>query len=495
MLHHRRAGLAPPRALAPEILRRRLRAHDWLDWDDLDDAAEFRRPAPRVVHGLVRVEDAETVLKEPEAALERVEVQLRTIEGKTGSLTAHCKDSLKKLKMRISQLWNIPEAQQKLVVNGTEVLNDLHGSALRKRIDELFPKAEEPLTITLTVVLRQPEEATAMQNFLNLGHLLRYESDFSFSRWVPKPLQGSRDVLRSMAHLRVDWLRFADPEVLQDPKFFHDLLEDGVRGAFSFANEELQRDRGFVMKTVSRDWEAVRFIDATLLADREIALALVRGRGRALELLQPELRGDKELVLAAMRDHPAVLRLASASLCAEPGFVAEAVSLNPEAFHFASAELRQDPHFILSLLEQNRAHAPMIFDAVSQELGRDLDFVVKAAAINPAVLHALDIEDKDFLLSVAAATRAYEDLRDHLSSFGEADFLDLIARDAAFLEHVDRRLSFDRSFVLKAVKRNPAALDYATFALRSDGEVQAAAKAAATPEEQVARDAKRQRCQ
>lgn len=445
-------------------------------------------------------EEVERVVKEPEAGPERVEVQLRTIEGKTGVLAAHCEDSLLKLKMRIAQLWNIPEAQQKLVANDTEVLNDLSRASLHRRLEQLFAKAPKPLSLTLTVIQRQPDEAMVLHTLLNAGHLLRYEMDSSFthfSAWVPRALRGSHDVLRCVAHLNIEWLRFANAEVRKDPKFFYDLLEDGVKGAFPFAAEELQNDRAFVLKTVSHDSRAFESINRSWLADREIALAAVCSRGKNLELLGPELQNDKELVLVATQNDPCVLRYASASLCADPGFIGEAVSVSAEALRYASINLREDPKFLLSLLEQNSAAARTIFGAAGQVLHRDLDFVIKAASINPVVLQVLDSDltsEMDFLLDIAAATRAYEHLRCHLSAWKEEPHfaLDLIARDAAFLEHVGRKLRFDRSFVLKAVKRNPAALDYATFALRSDEEVQAAAKAPASSEEHGG--AKRQRC-
>lgn len=427
-----------------------------------------------------------------------VDVNLRDMAGTTGRIQAESEDTLAKLKSRISAEWNIPEAQQRLILGESTTLDDLSHAALQRRLRELAPEIEDEsvMAITITVVRRQPDEATVLYTLL---HNQRVVTAQTFEPFVPMHLRASRDVMRCAARVcHPMCLSYAAPEVKADSDFFHKLLLDGVKGAFHFASQSLRADRSFILATVAQDPSVVSALGEPWLRDKEVVLAIVRQHGQYLRHVQPELRNDRDVVAAAVAKDPSALTWAPAEMRGERDFIASAVAHNAHALEFASPDLRRDGSFILLLLQRSPSSAKIIFLCAGENLRHDRDFVLQAALVAPNILKCLTgswVINRPFLLEAAGTVPgAYKYLKRPLSYFRrERRFvLDLVVRDPTYLEHARSSFRFSRSFVLEAVRRNPATLQYAAQAFRLDPELQAAAAPSPPPPVQEPRKRARQ---
>ena len=71
--------------------------------------------------------------------------------------------------------------------------------------------------------------------------------------------------------------------------------------ALDYANEDLKKDKDFVLKVLKQNGRALQFAHPDLKKDTDVVLAAVRQNGGALQFAHPDLKKDTDVVLAAVK--------------------------------------------------------------------------------------------------------------------------------------------------------------------------------------------------
>lgn len=231
-------------------------------------------------------------------------------------------DTLQQIKGIITKEWDIPEAQQKLLIDGS-VIDDLSHVALDKSLGEILPNPTVDNRLEITVEKRPDEEARVLRTlFMMRGEELVSRTPSMISRrsikfvdrkaWteVPEHLNGSLDIMKFVVRIEGQALSWAAPE--------------------------LKGHRELVLEAIANDGLALQYATRELREDRPLVLAAVAVSGRALEHTSLELQDDKELVLVAVANDGWALEFASRRLKRDKDVVSIAVAQNRDAVECAS---------------------------------------------------------------------------------------------------------------------------------------------------------------
>lgn len=271
--------------------------------------------------------------------------------------------------------------------------------------------------------------------------------------------------------------------------------------AFRFASEELRHDESFVWRAVKTNYKVLRFVsddlrrsrtfmlrcvvehrvhslsfacEATLRSDREFMLSCIRVHGSALQFASDQLKDDRELVLVAIENN-GYLKYASPELRSDRAFVRQCVRIKPRSIEFVSDELKNDTQFILSLLTEN----DKCWKHITDHHTKDEQFMLEAirrscnsATIRQYMHHSLR-RNFHFLWQLVKLHAEYYSLYAS-RRFKQRHSLFILKcielHGSDFMRRVSIKARSDPRFVLRAVKKDPECIRFASKKLQRDDE-------------------------
>ncbi|MDB4655767.1 DUF4116 domain-containing protein [Flavobacteriales bacterium] len=231
-------------------------------------------------------------------------------------------------------------------------------------------------------------------------------------------------------------LRYASEELRADKEVVLEAVKNKTyRGsALEFASEELKADKDILFELANKD---------LLNAQQKASWKSPHGNVDALQVFKEgseESKADREIVLEAVKKHDTCLSYASEELKADKEVVLEAVKAFGASMNHASKELRADKEFVLEAIK----HGGDASQYASRELWADKEFVLEA-----------------FKYDAGASFRnVSEELKAELKT-NEEFLLKAVKVNGLALEYASTKLRADRDVVLEAVKNNGAALQFA----------------------------------
>lgn len=138
--------------------------------------------------------------------------------------------------------------------------------------------------------------------------------------------------------------------------------------ALEYASNELKKDKEIVLNAIRNETEAIKFADSSLRNNKQFILdAVRRSSGLILEYLEENLKKDKNFVLEILSLDGWSLRWADKSLMKDKDLVLKAIKLDVRNFGDIDENLAKDKKFILEALKEN----PKVKDYLSDEFKND----------------------------------------------------------------------------------------------------------------------------
>jgi hypothetical protein len=219
------------------------------------------------------------------------------------------------------------------------------------------------------------------------------------------------------------------------------------------APDELRRDKGLMVKAVSKYGEIFEQLPATLRGDEEVARVAIDAKfsfHRTLRFVSPELQTNKTFVNDVVQKWGRSLQWASKELRDDDEVVISAVKQDSYALSWASQRLLEDQEVVLEAVKQD----PQSLRWASQELRKDKEFVKEFVIAAMKSRRGLNIQDFPFIFE---------------KWFSDRDVVNLVvAQDGSKLQYACTKLKADRDLVLTAVQRTPTALQWASRELKMD---------------------------
>jgi len=178
---------------------------------------------------------------------------------------------------------------------------------------------------------------------------------------------------------------------------------DGMR--LEHAAARLRSEKPIVMDAVKQNGMALRFAAAPLRSDRDVVKAAVNENGLALRYASEEFRADRTCVLRAVRQNGDAIQHASDELKADPKVVLRAMETSEIAFRHAAASLKGNREFVLGVVRDY----PDELEHASEELKADAEVVLAALGgrgDNPSAIRFAPIAlrgNKGFMLRAIRA--------------------------------------------------------------------------------------------
>ena len=164
---------------------------------------------------------------------------------------------------------------------------------------------------------------------------------------------------------------------------------------FEFLSEKLKADKSFVLETIPKYSNCIKYASEELRNDKQVILRVLVGKnGLLLEFASEALRNDREIVLRAIEgekignshlripschdmhmNNALALQFASPQLRNDREIVSKAIIRNALAIQFASEELRNDRILVSYAVQRNAS----VLDFVSEELRKDEKIIELAA--------------------------------------------------------------------------------------------------------------------
>lgn len=227
--------------------------------------------------------------------------------------------------------------------------------------------------------------------------------------------------------------------------------------------KELQTKQIVVLAAVRQNGLALEF--APKFQDvEEVVLAAVNQNGLALKYVSNRLKIDRTVFLKAVQQNGLALRWGNSEQQNDLSFVLAAVNQNGAALEFASKTLKKDPKVVLAAIQQNG----MALSYAHEKLQSNQKYVKAAWTNNPEALtcatEALRA-NKKFIVELLEAEieKSLHEYKVHRHF--------MLKGSLRTFQHVHPDLRDNKDVVLRAVRFNPQALQYASEKMRSDLDV------------------------
>ncbi|MBA3237861.1 MAG: DUF4116 domain-containing protein [Parachlamydiaceae bacterium] len=237
--------------------------------------------------------------------------------------------------------------------------------------------------------------------------------------------------------------------------------------ALKYAHEDLKKDKDVVLAAVKLNDRALEYAHEDLKKDKDFVLAAVKHQGRAIEYAHEDLKKDKNFVLAAVILTTYALRYAHEDLKKDKDFVLAAVKLNANVLRYAHEDLKKDKEVVLAAVKKDG----LVLEYAHEDLTKDKDFVLAAVKQNGWALqyaHEGLKKDENFVLA-AVKHHGYAIQYAHEGLKKDEDFvLAAVKLNGYALRYAHKDLKKNKDVVLAAVKQSGLALEYAHQDLKKD---------------------------
>lgn len=300
-----------------------------------------------------------------------------------------------------------------------------------------------------------------------LGNILVAIYDFANRKWDDKAYV--LDIVKANS----DSLWYTSPRLKNDEEVVLAAIEKYTY-QMRHASDRLKNDKKFILAAVQTNGKVIEYAAKPLQEDRDVVLAAIAQNGSVLKQAV-KFNNDKEIVSAALKHGAYFIEFAGNELKNDREFMFAAIqSGSMHALVCMGDTLKNDKDAMLALVRQN---GPAL-KHVGDQLKKDADVV--SAAIehefwvrcyaSPEILN-----DKKVLLAILKHSpwelmRISKEIRD------DKEFmLALVKQNGPSILRDMNQLRDDKEFMLTIVKLDPWALEYASFRLRRDPDVIAAA--------------------
>jgi hypothetical protein len=123
---------------------------------------------------------------------------------------------------------------------------------------------------------------------------------FRLNIWSNKEI-----VLKIMKHDGY-YLKYVDKKLKKDKRIVYESVKNYNRGSddiFDYVDDELKRDREFILKLIKEGYESIYvYINEELKMDRDYTLKLLRSNNYLFKYLDEEYKGDEEMIKEGLKD-------------------------------------------------------------------------------------------------------------------------------------------------------------------------------------------------
>lgn len=223
------------------------------------------------------------------------------------------------------------------------------GNCVASILSDDFKKDKE---LCLKIVMSDPGELEYMDESIrdDKDIVMAAVSRNGYSLEYASPrLQSDEEVVFAAMMKEGGPLEYADPKFCTDDEFLERLIDDGYSFGFAIRLTKYRSVKKIALATVSKQGNALEYLDPELQKDREIVLAAVANYGGALEYAHPDLREDREIVEVAVKSGPTVcLKYVGDSLSRDKQITLDAIRHMGESVTYIHPDLQTDRDIIIA---------------------------------------------------------------------------------------------------------------------------------------------------
>lgn len=333
--------------------------------------------------------------------------------------------------------------------------------------------------------------------------------------WADDKLKNNKEFVMGAVKKDGFSFGFASDELQKDEELG---LEAVMQNGLALQNEFIYKIRAIALEAVKRNGLALEFASDILKNDREIVTEAIKQNPQAFKFASKALQDDAGIILEAVKGYGYAFLHASESKRKNRDFVLAAIKVNPKVFGCALNDVQRDKEFILEAVASDDYSTPMswahpflhdrsfmmelvkrngrviyygfnddreiVLEAVNQDgrayasasarLKNDKEICLAAIEQNyEAYFFAPKVLQNDKEVILAAAEKFEFIYAYYLKYDDHQDFLleVLKLRGPEFLSGLPNNLKTKKDFILKAVKINGEALEFASYGLRNNKEV------------------------
>jgi TPR repeat protein len=288
-------------------------------------------------------------------------------------------------------------------------------------------------------------------------------------RHAPKQLRSNpKLVLKALSQNYRAW-RFMDSSLWEHREVV-DLLISREGLLLEYVSKRLQADRDIVVKSLSQDHDASKFMHKGFWMDKQICLMILQKDGLALSHIARSLRDDDAIVKTAIQQNGLALEFASSRFRQDASIVLQAVRGDPSASKFMVRSLWRDPDVVKELL----AYDGLLLERAPRRLRQDPTLVRIAVEKNFRASHFMDQSFWSHR-DIVEAILIQNGMSLEFASLGlrrDPALIKLaLQKDGLALQFLPSDLRSDRDLVLRSVKLDGRALEFASEVLKSDPQV------------------------
>lgn len=228
---------------------------------------------------------------------------------------------------------------------------------------------------------------------------------------------------------------------------------------FREAPEHIKEDREIALEAARKNGNCLDFMSAQFQEDHEIVLAAVQQDANIFSTLQAHHQADREIAMAAVHQDGRQLKCAASQLRSDREVVLCAVKNAGRALLHAAPECWDHEVVLEAVSSVGRvlpnSSTPMLDRAAARELWK-----------NPQIQQICG--DRDFILLAVERDPAYLQFASDALRADREVVMRALDYDACALQYAASTLQADREIVTKAVLKNPAALEFAAQVLKDD---------------------------
>lgn len=266
-----------------------------------------------------------------------------------------------------------------------------------------------------------------------------------------------KHVVKDVAGIQIDHQRIlAHLTVLLDHEMLSTLAAHVCSGALDLTLIRRSEEATIWLSKVrtAAHYDVFRQAPEHIKEDREIALEAARKNGNTLDFMSTQLQEDHEIVLAAVQQDATIFSGLQAHQLADRDIAMAAVQQDGRQLQFAAAELRADRDVVLCAVKNTGC-------ALLHAAPECWDHEV-----------ALEAVTTDGRVRPNSSTMQLWKNPQMQQLWGDRDFILLaLERDPAALQFASDALRADREVVMKAVDKDACALEYAATTLQADREI------------------------
>ncbi|EFC44500.1 predicted protein [Naegleria gruberi] len=265
-------------------------------------------------------------------------------------------------------------------------------------------------------------------------------------------LKANREIVMASVKKHGHTLSYADPSLWKDRGLVLEAIKQNYGQILEIADETLKRDRRIVLAAIKQDGTALQFADNSFKNDRNIVLMAIKQKGSAFSHADSSFKKDRAFVLEAVKLNGEALPYIDASFKQDIEIVREAIKQNGCALRLADSSFRSDRQFILEAVKQNG----LAYITIAEKLKKEIEL----NAIKQDGVKLSDISmniDREIVIQAIRNGLPFKNTNHSLFKNREI-VLEATKKNVKALDFIDDSLKYNTDFILEAIESNGEAL-------------------------------------